>query len=297
VKLEKIAIPDAAIAYKPSAPFTATVLDSVELTEQGSPDEVRNIVLDISGSGVRYLEGQSVGIIPPGTQPDGKPHKPRLYSVASPRTGDDGTSQTVTICVKRVMATDEATGTPLPGIASNYLCDLRSGDRVTLIGPSGRRFLLPADDRVNLILVAVGTGIAPFRAFIHHIYREKGSWRGKIRLYYGAKQAMDALFMNRRNEDIGHYMSEQTFTAFRALSRVDDGHQEKGYVQQRLAQNIEETWEMLLDGNFALYICGLKGMEKGVDTVFAEMAAKAGRDWAAMKAEFVANGQWLTEVY
>lgn len=297
MQLEKHAIPDSTTVYKPSAPFTATVIDSVELTEPGSPDEVRNIVFDISGSGIQYLEGQSVGIIPPGERADGRPHKSRLYSVASARSGDDGKSTNLTLCVKRVMSTDEATGEPVPGVASNYLCDLRPGDKVAMIGPNGRRFLLPADDSVNLILIAVGTGIAPFRAFIHHIYREKGSWQGQIRLYYGAKQPMDALFMNRANEDIGHYMSQETFAAFRALSRVEEGHEEKGYVQHRLAQNREEIWELMRDGHFALYICGLKGMEEGVDAVFTEMAAREGRDWAEMKAAFVKSGQWMTEVY
>ena len=294
MKLEKYEIPESSRIYKPKAPFRARVIDSTPLTEPDSPEEVRNIVFDIHNSGIRYIEGQSVGIIPPGVNSHGRPHKARLYSVASSRTGDDGNSTSLTLCVKRVMAVDEASGKPVPGVASNYLCDLRAGDQVDLIGPSGRRFLLPADDTTDLILLAVGTGIAPFRAFIHHIYKEKGYWNGRIRLFYGAKQPMDALFMNRRNTDIGQYMSEETFTAFRALSRVDESHQERGYVQHRLADNRSEVWEMIQEGHFALYICGLKGMEEGIDEVFGELA---GEMWPEMKAEFIKQGRWNTEVY
>lgn len=275
----------------------ARVISTTELTEADSNDEVYNIILDVAGSGIRYIEGQSLGIIPPGERAVGKPHKARLYSIASARTGDDGTSTTATICVKRVFSKDEITGIIVPGIASNYLCDLKAGDSVALIGPNGRRFLLPEADSTDLILIAVGTGIAPFRAFIRHIFLEKGFWNGRIRLFYGIKNAMEALFLNNQNDDIGQYMTKDTFEAFRALSRVHNQDAEKGYVQHKLAEHKQEVWEIICAGNFAVYICGLKGMEEGVDEVFSSLARHQGLDWPSMKAEFIKNGQWNLEVY
>ena len=297
MQIKKYSIPESTLTYKPKAPFIARVISTTELTEADSDDEVRNIVFDVGNSGIHYIEGQSIGIIPPGEIEPGKPHKARLYSIASARTGDDGNSTTATICVKRVFSEDENTGTRVPGVASNYLCDLKPGDYVALIGPNGRRFLLPEDDSTDLILIAVGTGIAPFRAFIRHIFLEKGFWNGRIRLFYGVKNAMEALFLNNKNDDIGQYMSTETFEAFRALSRASSEDAEKGYVQHKLAEQKQDVWKMIRKGNFAVYICGLKGMEQGVDEVFTGLAQQEGLDWAAMKKEFVTNGQWNTEVY
>lgn len=297
MKIKKYSIPESTLVYKPKSPFMARVLTSTELTEADSSDEVRNIVLDVTDSGIHYIEGQSVGIIPPGEREAGKSHKARLYSIASARTGDDGSSTTATICVKRVFIEDKITGDRVPGLVSNYLCDLKSGDSVALIGPNGRRFLLPDDDSTDLILIAVGTGIAPFRAFIRHIFLEKGFWNGRIRLFYGIKNAMDALFLNNQNDDIGQYMTQETFEAFRALSRAHNEDKEKGYVQHKLAEHKQEVWETICAGNFAVYICGLKGMEEGVDKVFSTLAKQQDLDWPTMKAKFIKNGQWNTEVY
>jgi ferredoxin--NADP+ reductase len=297
MQIKKYSIPESTQTYKPKAPFMARVISSTQLTEINSNDDVRNIVIDVAASGIKYVEGQSLGIIPPGEREAGKPHKARLYSIASARTGDDGTSTTATICVKRVFSKDETTGSTVPGIASNFLCDLKSGDSVALIGPNGRRFLLPENDSTDLILIAVGTGIAPFRAFVRHIYLEKGFWNGRIRLFYGVKNAMEALFLNDKNDDIGQYMTQETFEAFRALSRVDNEDVEKGYVQHKLAEQKQEVWEMICKGNFAVYICGLKGMEEGVDTVFSALAEQQKLNWNTMKSEFIKNGQWNTEVY
>ncbi len=297
MQIKKYSIPDSTLTYKPRSPFMARVVSTTELTDAASSDEVRNIVFDVRGSGIHYIEGQSIGVIPPGEIEPGKPHKARLYSIASSRTGDDGSSTTATICVKRVFSEDEVSGARVPGIASNYLCDLKPGDSVALIGPNGRRFLLPEDDSVDLILIAVGTGIAPFRAFIRHIYLEKGFWKGRIRLFYGVKNAMEALFLNDKNDDIGQYMTKDTFEAFRALSRANNEDAEKGYVQHKLAEHKQEVWEMICAGNFSVYICGLKGMEQGVDEVFSELALQQGLDWPAMKKTFIDSGRWNTEVY
>ncbi len=297
MKIKKYSIPESTLVYKPKSPFMARVLSSTELTEADSSDEIRNIILDVTDSGIHYIEGQSVGIIPPGERKAGKSHKARLYSIASARTGDDGSSTTATICVKRVFIEDEITGARVPGLVSNYLCDLKPGDSVALIGPNGRRFLLPDDDYTDLILIAVGTGIAPFRAFIRHIFLEKGFWNGRIRLFYGIKNTMDALFLNNQNDDIGQYMTQETFEAFRALSRVHNEDKEKGYVQHKLAEHKKEVWEMICAGNFAVYLCGLKGMEEGVDEVFSNLAKQQELDWPTIKAKFIKNGQWNTEVY
>ena len=81
------------------------------------------------------LEGQSIGIVPPGARPDGKPHDIRLYSIASARDGEKRNANNVSLTVKRTEG----------GVASNYLCDLKVGDKVQVTGPFGATFLMPND--------------------------------------------------------------------------------------------------------------------------------------------------------
>lgn len=296
MNLVKYTIPESALSYKPNAPFMATVLENQRVTEEGSSADIHNIVLDIKGSGIQYIEGQSVGIIPPGIQPDGRPHRIRLYSIASSRTGDDGTSSTVTLCVKRV-AIQEPDGTFVRGVASNHLCDSQPGQNLALIGPTGRTFFLPQDNTVDLIMVAAGTGIAPFRAFIHRVYKERKGWQGKVRLFYGARSGMESAYFNRQNADLAQYMTQETFEAFRAFSDQPHESENKAFVQDHLRANQEAVWNTIRQGNFAFYLCGMKAMEEEVNQVFAERAAEDGLDWESMKAEFKKEGRWNVETY
>lgn len=278
--------------YKPSEPYRGRILENTRITAADSVDDVRHIVIDIDGSGMSYIEGQSVGVIPPGTQENGKRHRPRLYSISSSRNGDDGTSGSVSLTVKRVSFTDPESGKTVKGVASNFLCDLTPGDTLELTGPVGRTFFLPEDDHVNLIMIAVGTGIAPFRAFVHHIFRERGEWKGEVRLFYGTKTGLESLYMNNENNDIGQYMEKETFRAFQALSVIDHIH-----VQRRLEENIDEIWSMLKQGNFAFYVCGIKGMEEGIYEILRKKALEEEINLDEMVEKFEKEGRWNIEVY
>ena len=291
LKLVKYEIPDSAKTYKPHAPFIARVRANERLTEEGTQVDIRNIVLDLSESGIQYIEGQSIGVIPPRIQADAPPPRPRLYSIASSRTGENGCNQTVTLCVKRVQFTDDS-GAEVRGLASNYICDLQVGDSVQIIGPAGRTFFLPADDTVNLIMVAAGTGIAPFRAFIQRIYRDKKHWEGRVRLFYGVRTPMESAYMNSKNDDIAQYMSHETFEAFQAFSDAEKSR--RVYVQDQISNNKEEVCNMIAEGNFSFYLCGMKAMEQGVEAV---LQSHFGEEWPAMRARFKAEGRWNSETY
>lgn len=298
MKIEKKIIPDGAAIFKPSAPFEATVLENRRLTPEHSEDDVRHLVLDLNGSDISYLEGQSIGVVAPGLQENGKKQKVRLYSIASASKGDDGKESTVTLTVKRVLFQDPDTGEEVKGLCSNYLCDTKVGDKVNVTGPTGRTFFLPEDDTTDIIMIAVGTGIAPFRAFIHHIYRERKSWNGKVKLFFGAKTREEVLYMNNISNDISTFFTSETLEAYQALSReekTEDGR--KSYVQNKVEENADEIWAMLNKGNFSLYICGLKGMEEGVENVFRQLAEKEGKEWEEMKESFKKEGRWNIEVY
>ena len=72
--------------------------------------ETCDIVIE-TGKDLPYWEGQSFGVIPPGTNPkNGKPNSVRLYSIAASRYGDDMSGKTTTLCVRRATYWDEAMG-------------------------------------------------------------------------------------------------------------------------------------------------------------------------------------------
>ena len=109
--------------YRVSRPGFARAISNVRLTPT-THDDVRHIVLDLDALDYHFLEGQSLGVLTPGTDGKGHANKLRLYSIASTRLGDDRRGRSASICVKRVIYRDPATGEERHGVASNFLCDL-----------------------------------------------------------------------------------------------------------------------------------------------------------------------------
>jgi benzoyl-CoA 2,3-dioxygenase component A len=139
--------------YNRGKPATATVTGNFRLTDAAADSDVRHIILDFGDQPFPVLEGQSIGIIPPGVDAAGKPHIPRLYSVASERDGEKPNTNNLALTVKRDPG----------GVCSNYLCDLPRGAHVQVTGPFGATFLMPNDPAANLLMICTGTGSAPFR--------------------------------------------------------------------------------------------------------------------------------------
>lgn len=167
-------------------PAIATVTGNIRLTEEGASSDVRHVVLDFGATGFPVLEGQSVGILPPGRDANDKPHFIRLYSVASPRNGERPRYNNISLTVKRV--THDHAGVPVAGVASNYLCDLKVGDQVRVVGPYGAHFLMPNHPGSSLLMVCTGTGSAPMRAMTEwrrrRIALKEG---GELMLFFGAR--------------------------------------------------------------------------------------------------------------
>jgi ferredoxin--NADP+ reductase len=270
----------------------ARVLVNERLTPRGH-DEVRHIVLDLDGLELGYVEGQSLGILAPGTDDRGRPHKLRLYSIASTRRGDDGQGRTASFCVKRLLYRDPATGFLRRGVTSNYLCDLQPGATVAVTGPTGKRFLLPEDPASNLILVATGTGIAPFRAFLRRIYLERPEWTiPVVNLFFGTRTAAECLYRDEL-EAFLDYPGFHLTTAFSREQTTRDGR--RMYVQHRMDEQIEVLWDLLQRDDTYLYICGLKGMEDGIDSVFAAHAGPM--SWAPFRKALEQAGRIRIETY
>ena len=150
-------------AVLPTAPVTAKVSHSELCSKGKSASYVRHVCVDVSGTPLEgaWLAGQSFGVVPPGTDANGKSHKVRLYSIASPTYGEDGEGKVLATTCKRLIGErepqsdkDDPTDHRLfLGVCSNHVCDLRAGDPIAVAGPNGMRFLLPAEyQRLRYVL-------------------------------------------------------------------------------------------------------------------------------------------------
>lgn len=277
-----------------SNPFEATVKESERITP-ASADEIRNIVLEIDDPSFEFLPGQSIGIIVPGPTEFGSNDHVRLYSIASGHQGETGEGSDIAICVKRCFYIDDFSGEKHQGVASNYLCDLKAGDKVRFVGPFAHAFSLPADDNANLLMVGMGTGIAPFRAFIKNIYEKRGGWKGKVRLFYGAKRGIDLAYMNDVNNDFAQYYDEKTFKAIEALS-PRPALDAPVALKETIEQNADEVWSMVKAENTYVYIAGLQKVIDQFDAAMAKLAGSADA-WADMKADLKQEGRWSELLY
>ena len=280
--------------YETEPRHLATVVSSERITDASAP-EVRELVLEVDRTDFAYQVGQCVGVLAPGSPAFGHEHHFRLYSVADlPARGSSGRPR-ITLCVRRCHYLDDYSGERFPGIASNYLCDRAPGDTLTVTGPYGLPFEVPEERDANLILIGSGTGIAPFRAFVKHIYRDVPDWRGRIWLFYGARSGLEMPYMNDERDDFAQYYDRETFEAFRALSARpawSDAIDWAGALEARGA----ELWRMLGQPNTYVYVAGLEKTLGELDRVFARVAGSAEK-WQRRKAELAAGKRWVELVY
>lgn len=276
--------------YDLKRPATATVAGNYRLTDADADSDIRHIVLDFGTQFFPVLEGQSIGIIPPGADASGKPHYLRMYSVASPRDGERPGYNNLSLTVKRVVADHE--GQPVKGVASNYLCDLQKGDTVQVTGPFGAHYLMPNHPGSNLLMICTGTGAAPMRAMTEYRRRLLATGKpvdGKLMLFFGARRPGELPYFGPLLKLPPSFIDRHL-----AFSRVDG--EPKTYVQDRLREAGPAVIE-LLKGDTYVYVCGLKGMEAGVMEALRDIAMAAGIDWSALQARMVTEGRFHVETY
>jgi benzoyl-CoA 2,3-dioxygenase component A len=271
--------------------ITATCTGNVRVTEVGKEYDTHHIVLDFGSMPFPVLEGQSIAIVPPGVDANGRAHHPRQYSIASPRNGERPGYNNLSLTIKRVL--EDHQGKPVRGVGSNYMCDLQVGDKVEVIGPFGTSFLMPNHPRSNIVMICTGTGSAPMRAMTEWRRRLRSSGKfegGKLMLFFGA----------RTKEELPYFGPLQTLpkdfidTHF-AFSRAPG--QPKTYVQDLLRQRATDLAPLLADANTFFYVCGLKAMEEGVVLALRDVATQAGLDWDTVGAALKREGRLHLETY
>ena len=288
--------------YKPKNPFVGTVTENYSLLAEGAIGRVNHITFDLSGGDpqLHYVEGQSIGIIPDGEDANGKPHKLRLYSIASTRHGDNMAGNTVSLCVRQLQY--EKDGETINGVCSTFLCDIEPGAKVKITGPVGKEMLLPEDEEANIIMLATGTGIAPMRTYLRRMFesaeREKNGWnfRGKAWLFMGAPTTANLLY----DDDFNRYEREfpENFRYTKAISREQkNANGGRMYIQDRVSENADEIFAMIEDPKTHVYMCGLRGMEPGIDEAMTTAAAAKGLDWSELRPKLKKAERWHVETY
>merc|ERR1712060_322691 len=315
--------------FKPKTPLTAKVIKNDKYPHTITSDtgdanwETVHVTFDHGGK-FPYLEGMSLGIVAPGPDKKGEtPAKIRLYSIASSAVGDDQTSKTVSLCVKRVVEVDgkfanrevgedkpDKAGTGFPdkkvyrGVCSNHICDMSEGDEVLITGPTGAEMLLPEDQDASIIMLATGTGIAPMRSYLRLLFHDKAGanadgsrrFKGLAWIFMGVPYSKSLLYDDEHQEYTKKYPDQFRFDY--AVSREQkNAAGQKMYIQTKMAEYAEELWELMQSPKNHVYMCGLKGMESGMEECFSPLAEKEGVVWKEFAKTMKKAGRYHVEVY
>ena len=289
--------------YRPKTPYLGACLSNDELVAEGGIGTVKHLKFDLSEGDLHYLEGQSIGIIPDGEDERGKPHKIRLYSIASTQHGDDVDDKTVSLCVRQLEYKDPESGEQVKGVCSSFLCNLDVGQKVKITGPVGKEMLLADDPNANIVMMGTGTGIAPFRAYLWRMFKDKEraanpdyQFNGKAWLIFGIPKTENILYKEELEEIKEKYPDnfELTYAISREQKNSEGGRM---YIQHRVAEHAERLWKMVQNDNTYVYICGLKGMEDGIDEAMAVEASKAGVEWSDYRRTLKKAHRWNVETY
>ncbi|MEO8756609.1 MAG: sulfite reductase subunit alpha [Devosia sp.] len=259
---------------------------ALALAKGGDPDGDA-VHLDVLGALQKF----------PGVRPDPEalievlePLQPRLYSISSsPRTNPGRVSLTVDT------VRYEALGRERHGVASTFLGDRaeEAGEMLVYV-QKAHNFAMPASGDVPIIMVGPGTGVAPFRAFLHDRLATQAT--GPAWLFFGHQRESEDFFYR----DEWDMLSARGTLTNLSLAWSRDGAQ-KTYVQQRLREAGAELWSWLERGAH-FYVCGdAKRMAKDVELALDDVAAAHGEMNAdaamAYVARLKAEGRYQADVY
>jgi len=233
----------------------------------------------------------------PGLRPDPEafiealdPLQPRLYSISSsPKTAPGRVSLTVDKVRYQVAARERL------GVCSGFLGgQIAPGDRIRVYVQKAQHFALPADSAKPIIMIGPGTGIAPFRAFLHE--RRSIGATGRNWLFFGHQRADCDFFY----EDELTAMHAAGFLTKLSLAWSREGD-EKIYVQHRMREAGRDIWSWIEDGSH-IYVCGdAQRMARDVEAALIEIVAAHGSKGSQQAAKVLndlkASGRYQTDVY
>jgi sulfite reductase (NADPH) flavoprotein alpha-component len=218
------------------------------------------------------------------------PLQPRLYSISSsPKVHKGRVSLTVD-----AVRYDVEKRTRL-GVASTFLAGrTRPGDKIRVYVQKAHGFGLPADPKVPVIMIGPGTGVAPFRAFLHE--RMATNAKGRNWLFFGHQRSAHDFFYE---DELAGMKAKGVLTRL-SLAWSRDGT-EKFYVQDRMREVGRDLWSWLTDGAH-VYVCGdakrmAKDVERALVDIVAQHGARSTDQAIAFVAELKKQGRYQQDVY
>src|SRR4051794_1340231 len=219
-----------------------------------------------------------------------EPLQPRLYSISSSHNATPGKLSLTVDCVRYVVGKRKRLG-----LASTFLAErIEPGDQVKVYIQKAHGFALPQDPKTPIIMIGPGTGIAPFRAFLHD--RRATGATGKNWLFFG-HQRSDCDFFYR--DELNAMKTSGLLTRL-SLAWSRDGDK-KFYVQDRMREVGRELWNWLAEGAH-LYICGdakrmAKDVERALVDIVAQFGARSTDEAVSFIAELKKSGRFQADVY
>merc|ERR1711871_32368 len=186
------------------------------------------------------------------------------------------------------------------GVCSNFLCDTKPGDDVKLTGPSGKVMLMPEEKPdTDIIMVATGTGIAPYRSFWRRLFFEEtpaaSAYKGLAWLFVGVANS-DALLYDDEIQE-AYKKFPKNFKYDYALSREQTNKNGgKMYIQDKVEEYSSDIFDRL-DKGAHIYFCGLKGMMPGIQDMLKVVCESKKLDYDEWLTGLKKKGQWHVEVY
>lgn len=219
-----------------------------------------------------------------------EPLQPRLYSISSSHNATPGRLSLTVDCVRYVIGKRKRLG-----LASVFLAErIKPGDKLGVYVQKAHGFALPADPKTAIIMVGPGTGIAPFRAFLHD--RKATGAPGKNWLFFGHQRSDCDFFYA---DELNAMKTAGVLTRL-SLAWSRDGDK-KFYVQDRMREVGREMWTWLAEGAH-LYICGdakrmAKDVERALVDIVSQFGARSTDQAIAFVAELKKSGRFQQDVY
>ncbi|MEQ9219461.1 MAG: ferredoxin-NADP reductase [Cyclobacteriaceae bacterium] len=277
-------------ADKIKTQYKAEVLRSNRVTSD-QMEEIREITLRVENPDFHCGINQCIGVL---IEEPGLKFHHRFYTIAKVSSRETEKDR-FTIMVKRCNYIDSFTGEEVQGLASNYLCDRKMGEQITITGPYPLPFEIPQDNYANMIMIGLGTGIVPFRGLIKYIHETRKTWNGKIRLFHGAKNGLELLYTNDKESDTAQYYDDNTYYALNDLSPRPywmDTLTKSPEIEKRA----EEILDLLWQSNTYVYVAGDKRILDNLETIFSTIIGSKVK-WAIRKADLVRSKRWIEVIY
>jgi sulfite reductase (NADPH) flavoprotein alpha-component len=218
------------------------------------------------------------------------PLQPRLYSISSSHNATPGKLSLTVDCVRYVIGKRKRLG-----LASTFLAErINPGDQLKVYVQKAHGFALPQDPATSIIMIGPGTGIAPFRAFLHD--RRATGATGKNWLFFGHQRSdCDFFYADELNA-----MKTSGLLTRMSLAWSRDGNK-KFYVQDRMREVGRELWTWLAEGA-NVYICGdakrmAKDVERALVDIVAQFGARSTDEAVLFVADLKKNGRFQQDVY